>query len=120
MTIKYRLRRWAGRASLFALTLTLALATLCGAAQARYLEPDPLRLGGGSFSLFGYAKQNPLRYVDPSGLDPYRNFLGGMPDISQGPASMIPNITQNPLNVLQPYPSSNFLNGLPRFPIMSM
>ena len=37
-------------------------------AWGRYLEIDPLRLGGGSYSLFGYAHQNPLRWTDPSGL----------------------------------------------------
>ncbi len=66
MTTKHRPRRWADKLGLLA--LTLAFATLCGVAQARYLEADPLRLGGGSYSIFGYAKQNPLRYVDPSGL----------------------------------------------------
>ena len=37
-------------------------------AWGRYLEIDPLRLGGGSYSLFGYARQNPLRWTDPRGL----------------------------------------------------
>ncbi|PZQ96168.1 MAG: hypothetical protein DI533_17175 [Cereibacter sphaeroides] len=32
----------------------------------RYLEPDPLGLVDGA-SLYGYARQNPVRYTDPSG-----------------------------------------------------
>lgn len=32
------------------------------------LQADPLGLAGGSWSLRGYSRQNPLRFTDPSGL----------------------------------------------------
>ncbi|MDP2827731.1 MAG: RHS repeat-associated core domain-containing protein, partial [Sulfuricellaceae bacterium] len=38
----------------------------------RYMSADPIGLAGG-LNLFGYAKQNPLRYVDPLGLFHYNN-----------------------------------------------
>ncbi|MGC3997893.1 MAG: RHS repeat-associated core domain-containing protein [Anaeromyxobacter sp.] len=42
----------------------------------RYLEPDPIALGGGfngefGVDWYGYANQNPMRYTDPWGLDTY-------------------------------------------------
>ena len=39
-------------------------------ADARYLEADPLGLVDGA-SVYGYAKQNPNRYIDPMGLQTY-------------------------------------------------
>ncbi len=40
----------------------------------RYLSPDPIGLSGGP-NLYSYAKQNPLKYVDPDGKNPLT--LGG-------------------------------------------
>jgi RHS repeat-associated protein len=37
-------------------------------ALGRFVSPDPIRYAGG-FHLYGYAAGNPMRYVDPSGLD---------------------------------------------------
>lgn len=34
----------------------------------RYIEPDPLGLEGGSLSIYTYVGNNPLSYVDPTGL----------------------------------------------------
>jgi RHS repeat-associated protein len=38
------------------------------ARTGRYSQPDPIGLGGG-WNRFGYVAGNPLRYVDPQGLD---------------------------------------------------
>jgi RHS repeat-associated protein len=38
--------------------------------QGRYTQPDPVGLGGG-LTRFSYVGANPLRYADPSGLDPW-------------------------------------------------
>jgi RHS repeat-associated protein len=37
------------------------------AALGRWLSPDPLEEKGGSLNLYGYAKENPLKYFDPTG-----------------------------------------------------
>lgn len=34
----------------------------------RFLSPDPIHFKGGDANLFRYVRNNPLRYVDPSGL----------------------------------------------------
>ena len=36
--------------------------------RGRFLSPDPLGLGGGQANLYVYAAQNPLAFIDPSGL----------------------------------------------------
>jgi uncharacterized protein RhaS with RHS repeats len=46
----------------------------------RYLEPDPLGLVDGA-SVYGYARQNPGRYIDPRGEDTY---LAIFPDAARG------------------------------------
>jgi RHS repeat-associated protein len=38
-------------------------------ATGRYVESDPLGLGGGSYSTYVYAGGNPLTHIDPLGLD---------------------------------------------------
>jgi len=40
----------------------------------RYMSPDLIGLAGGA-NLFGYARQNPLRYSDPTGLCPICPFI---------------------------------------------
>ncbi len=35
----------------------------------RWLEPDPLELGGGSTNLFMYAENDPVNFVDPTGFN---------------------------------------------------
>ena len=34
----------------------------------RYLEPDPIGFQGGSLNLYSYARNNPIIYIDPTGL----------------------------------------------------
>ena len=71
-------------------------------AWGRYLEIDPLRLGGGSFSLFGYTRQNPLRWTDRTGLNPIIDELPEVIEIieEESPAAesaiaAIENASQN-------------------------
>lgn len=48
--------------------LAVSIAVSASKASARYLQADPLGLVDGP-SLYGYALQNPGRYVDPNGLE---------------------------------------------------
>jgi len=41
----------------------------------RYAQPDPIALEGG-LNIYGYVKQRPNYYADPSGLDPWYRALG--------------------------------------------
>ncbi len=46
------------------------------AATGRFLQQDPLRLGGGSVNLYGYVLNSPVGFTDPSGLFLERFFCG--------------------------------------------
>jgi RHS repeat-associated protein len=35
----------------------------------RWLAKDPIRFGGGDVNIYGYVYNNPLKYIDPTGLD---------------------------------------------------
>ena len=37
----------------------------------RFISEDPIGFGGGDINLFGYVKNNPIRFTDPSGLFPF-------------------------------------------------
>jgi len=47
---------------------------------ARFLTQDPLGFGGGDWNLYRYVMNNPVNFVDPSGLqqafDPNRDYCG--------------------------------------------
>ncbi len=47
--------------------LILVLLGYCGIASARYLSSDPIGIEGGP-NTYTYVNNNPLRYIDPSGL----------------------------------------------------
>src|SRR5215470_17980957 len=40
----------------------------------RFISEDPIRFGGRDINLYGYVRNNPLRFTDPLGLF---NFIGG-------------------------------------------
>ena len=46
-------------------------------ASGRFLQRDPIGLRGGA-NLYAYVRAVPLRYVDPSGEDPYKLTPGGI------------------------------------------
>ncbi len=46
------------------------------ATTGRFLQQDPLKLGGGSVNLYGYVLNSPANFVDPSGLFLERFFCG--------------------------------------------
>ena len=46
------------------------------ATTGRFLQQDPLKLGGGSVNLYGYVLNSPANFIDPSGLFLERVFCG--------------------------------------------
>lgn len=56
-----------GYESEFGLGFDYAHMRTLGRGLGRFLQPDPRRLSGGTWSLYGYVGGNPIGFVDPSG-----------------------------------------------------
>ena len=63
---------------------------------SRYTQPDPIGLAGGDMSLYAYSFNQPTRFTDPNGLNPYGD---GRPSPSPG--------LPGPLDVLIPGTPAN-------------
>lgn len=44
-------------------------------AKGRFLSPDPIEFAGGDVNLYNYGRNNPSRFIDPSGLKCKKPFL---------------------------------------------
>ena len=81
------------------------------AATGRFLQQDPLRLGGGSVNLYGYVLNSPVGFTDPSGLFLERFFCGsrkGYHNISISADDFIKHVGNRGLRDLQyEYGASN-------------
>jgi len=71
-----------------------------------YVQADPLGLGGGDLSLYGYALQNPLSNTDPTGEAVF--VLPALPAIASWLAANAANIGIGAgLGILMSIPSDN-------------
>jgi RHS repeat-associated protein len=53
----------------------------------RWTAKDPIGFGGGDANLYGYVRNNPIRYTDPRGLNPAAGAIAG--GVIGGPAGAI-------------------------------
>ena len=72
----------------------------------RWTSSDPISFAGGDANLYGYVVQDPVNFVDPSGLSglnwdyPFRNELAGMSDAARSAPMYGSNAAAGALNSL--------------------
>ena len=54
-----------------------------------WLSKDPLIFGGGDTNLYGYSVQDPINFIDPTGLDSASTVCTGMARVLQGNSNTI-------------------------------